>query len=112
MTVKQRRIKIIKEKKNLQFLVIITPNKLTNPLTIQSIMDSTIVGIEGLNFKPSSPKNSVKKFSLLSHKHGKNNNEIGCLYLLCHDLGLKIFKAIKTIKSETKDIISKNIYYL
>jgi hypothetical protein len=106
MTVKKRRIKIIKEKKNLQSLVIITPNKLTNPLTTQSIMDSTIVGIEGLNFRPNSPKNSVEKFSLFSHKHGKNNNEMGCLFLLCHDLGLKIFKAIQTIKSETKDIIS------
>ena len=43
---------------------------------------------------------------LFSHKHGKNNNEIGYLFLLCHDLGMKIFKAIQTIKSETKDIIS------
>jgi hypothetical protein len=106
MTVKKRRIKIIKEKKNLQSLVIITHNKLTNPLTTQFIMDSTIVGIEGLNFKSNSPKNSVEKFSLFSHKHGKNNNEMGCLFLLCHDLGLKIFKAIQTIKNETKDIIS------
>jgi hypothetical protein len=69
-------------------------------------MDSTIVGIKGLNFRPNSLKNSVEKFSLFSHKHGKNNNEMGCLFLLCHDLGLKIFKAIQTIKSETKDIIS------
>jgi hypothetical protein len=106
MTVKKRRIKIIKEKKNLQSLVIITPNKLINPLTTQSIMDSTIIGIEGLNFRPNSPKNSIKKFSLFSHKHGKNNNEMGCLFLLCHNLGLKIFKAIQTIKSETKYIIS------
>jgi hypothetical protein len=71
MTVKKRRIKIIKEKKNLQSLVIITPNILTNPLTTQSIMDSTIVGIEGLNFRPNSPKNSVEKFIIFSHKHGK-----------------------------------------
>ena len=106
MTGKKRRIKIIKEKKNLQSLMIITPNKLTNPLTTQSIMDSIIVGIVGLNFRPNSPKNSVEKFSLVSHKHGKSNNEIGCLFLLCHDLGLKIFKAIQTIKSETKNIIS------
>ena len=106
MTGKKRRIKIIKEKKNLQSLMIITLNKLTNPLTTQFIMDSTIIGIKGLNFRPNSPKNSVEKFSLFLHKHGKNNNEIGCLFLLCHDLGLKIFKAIQTIKSETKDIIS------
>jgi hypothetical protein len=105
MTVKKRRIKIIKEKKNLQSLVIITPNKLTNPLTTQSIMDLTIVRIEGLNFRPNNPKNSVEKFSLFSHKHGKNNNEMGCLFLLCHNLGLKIFMAIQTIKSETKCII-------
>ena len=39
-------------------------------------------------------------------KWGKNNNEMGCLFLLCHNLGLKVFKAIQTIKSETKDIIS------
>jgi hypothetical protein len=69
-------------------------------------MNSTIVGIEGLNFRPNSPKNSLEKFSLFSHKHDKNNNEMGYLFLLCHDLGLKIFKAIQTIKSETKDIIS------
>ena len=85
--------------------MIITPNKLTNPLTTQFIMDSTIVGIEGLNFRPNYPKIFVEKFSSFSYKHGKNNNEIGCLFLLCHDLGLKIFKAIQTIKSETKDII-------
>jgi hypothetical protein len=69
-------------------------------------MDSTIVGIEGLDFRPNSPKNFVKKFSLFSQKYGKNNNEMGCLFLLCHDLGLKIFKAIQTIKIETKDFIS------
>ena len=86
--------------------MIITSNKLTNPLTTQSIMDSTIVGTEGLNFRPNYLKIFVEKFSFFSHKHGKNNNEIGCLFLLCHDLGLKILKAIQTIKSETKDIIS------
>ena len=69
-------------------------------------MDATIVGIEGLNFRPNGPKNSVEKFSIFSHKYGKNNNEMGCLFLLCHDLGLKIFKAVQTIKSETKDSIS------
>ena len=109
MSGKKRRIKITKEKKNLQSLVTITPNKLTNPLTTQSIMDSTIVGIKGLNFRPNSPKNSVEKFSLFSHlwmKQGKNNNEMGCLFLLCHNLGLKVFKAIQTIKSEIKNIIS------
>ena len=93
----------------MQFLVTMTPNKLTNPLTTKSIMDSTIIGIEGLNFRPNNPKNSVEKFSLFSHqwmKQGKNNNKIGCLFLLCHNLGLKVFKAIQTIKSETKDIIS------
>ena len=86
----------------------ITPNKLTNQLTTQFIMDSKIIVIEGLNFRPNSPKNSVEKFSLFSHllmKYG-NNNKMGCLFLLCHDLGLKIFKAIQTIKSEIKDIIS------
>jgi hypothetical protein len=69
-------------------------------------MDSTIIRIEGLNFRPNSPKNYVEKFSIFSHKHGKNNNEMGSLFLLCHNLGLKIFKAVQTIKSETKDIIS------
>jgi hypothetical protein len=64
MTGKKRRSKRIKEKKNMQSLVTITLNKQTNPLTTQPIMDSTIVGIEGMNFKPNSPKNSIEKFSL------------------------------------------------
>jgi hypothetical protein len=39
-------------------------------------------------------------------KRDKNNNEIDCLFLLCHDLGLKIFKAIQAIK------VGLKIFYL
>jgi hypothetical protein len=60
---KKKEAKEQKKRKTCKSLVTITPNKQTNPLTTQSILDSTIVGIEGLN---NSPKNSVEKFSPFS----------------------------------------------
>jgi hypothetical protein len=55
-------------------------------------MNSTIVGIEGLNFRPNSPKNSLEKFSLFSHKHDKNNNEMGYLFFIMSRSWLENFQ--------------------